>query len=130
MKIYKNKIMKTDIKECKIDNDGTFKYIQISCINKNDSKDSKLIIRGTSYFSYHKQIFDDFLTEIKNSKNKSLIDDYEFKCIGGGRIEINGKMIFIYGYSTVFGQADHAKTVQILKKYYPYKNIDYSNGGY
>ena len=122
--------MKTDIKECKIDNDGTFKYIQISCINKNNSNDSKLIIRGTSYFSYHKQIFDDFMTEINNSKNKTLLDNYEFKCTGGGRIEINGKMIFVYGYSTVFGQADHAKTVEILKKYYPYKTIDYSNGGY
>ena len=122
--------MKADIKECRIDNDGKFKYIQIACINKNDNNDSKLIIRGTSYYSNHKQIFDDFLTEIKNSKNKILIDDYEYKCLGGGRIEINGKMIFVYGYSTVFGQADHVKTVEILKKYYPNKIIDYSNGGY
>ena len=81
--------MKTDIKECKIDNDGIFKYIQISCINKNNSNDSKLIIRGTSYFSSHKQIFDDFMTEINNSKNKTLLDNYEFKCTGGGRIEIS-----------------------------------------
>ena len=122
--------MKTDIKECKIDNEGTFKYIQIACINKNDNKDSILIIRGTSYFSYHKQIFEDFMTQIKNTKNKTLIDNYEYKCVGGGRIEINGKMIFVYGYSTVFGQADHKKTVEILKKYYPYKTIDFSNGGY
>ena len=122
--------MKTDIKECKIDNEGTFKYIQIACINKNNDNDSKLIIRGTSYYSFHKQIFYDFMKEINNSNNKVLIDNYDFKCVGGGRIEINGKMIFVYGYSTVFGQADHAKTVEILKKYYPYKVIDYSNGGY
>ena len=122
--------MNSDIKECKIDNDGTFKYIQIACINKKDKNDSKLIIRGTSYYSYHKQIFDDFMTKIRNSKNKVLIEDYEYKCVGGGRIEVNEKMIYVYGYSTVFGQADHTKTVEILKKYYPYKIIDYSNGGY
>ena len=121
--------MKADIKQCKIDNEGTFKYIQIACINKNNNNDSKIIIRGTSYFSFHKQIFDDFIKEINNSYNKILIDNYDFKCVGGGRIEINGKMIFVYGYSTVFGQADHAKTVEILKKYYPYKVIDFSNGG-
>ena len=122
--------MKADIKQCKIDNEGTFKYIQIACINKNNNNDSKLIIRGTTYYSFHKEIFDDFMKEINNSNNKALIENYEFKCVGGGRIEINGKMIFVYGYSTVFGQADHAKTVEILKKYYPYKVIDYSNGGY
>ena len=120
--------MSDDIKECKIDNNGEFKYIQIACVNKNDNKKSKIVLRGTSYYSYHKQIFDDFLTEIKNSKNKNLNQDYEYKCIGGGKIEINGKMIYVYGHSTVFGQADHYKTVEILKKYYPYKTIECSNG--
>ena len=60
-----------DIKECKIDNNGDFKYIQISCNNKIDNNKSKLIIRGSSFFSQHKQIFDDFLIEIKNSKNNN-----------------------------------------------------------
>ena len=111
------------IKECKIDNNGEFKYIQILIINKNDKNESKLIIRGTSYFSHHKEIFDDFLLEIKNSKNEKLKKNYEYKCIGGGKIEINGKMISVYGYSVTYGQADHFKTVEILKKYYPYKII-------
>ena len=111
------------IKECKIDKNGEFKYIQILCSNKNDSNKSKIIIRGTSYFSHHKEIFDDFLTEIKNSKNEKLIRNYEYKCIGGGKIEINGKMISVYGYSVTYGQADHFKTVEILKKYYPHKTI-------
>ena len=41
------------IKECKIDNNGDFKYIQILCTNKKNNNKSKLIIRGTSYFSQH-----------------------------------------------------------------------------
>ena len=111
------------IKEYKIDNNGEFKYIQILIINKEDKNESKLIIRGTSYFSHHKQIFDDFLLEIKNSKNDKLIKNYDYKCIGGGKIEINGKMISVYGYSVTYGPADHFKTVEILKKYYPHKTI-------
>ena len=111
------------IKECKIDNNGEFKYIQILCTNKEDKNKTKLIIRGTLYFSQHIQIFDDFLTEIKNSNNNDLINNYEYKCIGGGNIEVNGKMISIYGYSVTYGQADHYKTVEILKKYYPNKII-------
>ena len=116
--------MNAKIKECKIDNDGEFKYIQIACINKNNKNDSKIIIRGTAFYSYHKQIYDDFINEINNSKNNSLIENYEYKCVGGGKIEINGKMIFVHGYSNVFGQADHSKTVDILKKCYPYKIIE------
>ena len=116
--------METNIlKECKIDNNGEFKYIQILCSNKEDNNKSKIIIRGTSFFSHHKEIFDDFITEIKNSKNEDLINNYDYKCLGGGKIDINGKMISVYGYSVNFGQADHLKTVEILKKYFPNKTI-------
>ena len=116
--------METNIlKECKIDKNGEFKYIQILCNNKEDNNKSKIIIRGTSFFSHHKEIFDDFITEIKNSKNDDLINNYDYKCLGGGKIEINGKMISVYGYSVTFGQADHLKTVEILKKYFPNKTI-------
>ena len=116
--------METNIlKECKIDKNGEFKYIQILCSNKEDNNKSKIIIRGTSFFSHHKEIFDVFITEIKNSKNEDLINNYDYKCLGGGKIEINGKMISVYGYSVTFGQADHLKTVEILKKYFPNKTI-------
>ena len=112
-----------DIKECRIDNNGEFKYIQILITEKEDKNKSKLIIRGSSYFSHHKEIFDDFISEIKNSKNDKLINNYDYNCIGGGKIEFNGKMISVYGYSVTYGQADHYKTVEILKKYYPNKTI-------
>ena len=112
-----------DIKECRIDNNGEFKYIQILIIEKEDKNKSKLIIRGSSYFSHHKEIFDDFISEIKNSKNDILINNYDYNCIGGGKIEFNGKIISVYGYSVTYGQADHYKTVEILKKYYPHKTI-------
>ena len=34
--------MEADFKDCKIDNEGEFKYIQIACINKNNKNDSKI----------------------------------------------------------------------------------------
>ena len=111
------------LKECKIDKNGEFKYIQILCSNKEDKNKSKLIIRGTSFFSHHKEIFDDFITEIKNSKNDELINNYEYKCLGGGKIEFTGKMISVYGYSVTFGPADHLKTIEILKRNFPNKAI-------
>ena len=111
------------IKDCKIDSNGEFKYIQILCTDKEDKNKSKIIIRGTSFFTHHKQIFDDFMTEVQNSKNEELKNNYEFKCIGGGNIEINGKMISVYGYSVTYGQADHLKAVEILQKKYPNKTI-------
>ena len=122
------KLLELNLKECKIDESGVYKYIQIKCTNKTNNE-SKIIIRGTGYFSFHKDIFNDFMVDIKTSKNKELIEDCEFNCIGGGSIDFKPKYIFIYGYSNIFGQANHEKTVEIIKKYYPNYTVDYSNSG-
>jgi phosphohistidine phosphatase len=55
------------------------------------------------------------------------------ECVGGGRIKhsLDEKTIKVYGYSQGYGLADHAITVEILKKKYPdYKSITFSNDGY
>ena len=57
-------------------------------------------------------------------------ENFTFECIGGGRIEKNSGSILVYGYSTVYGQAEHKLTVEILKKYYPNEKIEYSYSGY
>ncbi|KAA0193494.1 hypothetical protein HAZT_HAZT009670 [Hyalella azteca] len=55
------------------------------------------------------------------------------ECVGGGRIKhsLDEKTIKVYGYSQGYGLADHALTVEILKKKYPdYESITFSNDGY
>ena len=59
-----------------------------------------------------------------NSKDKDLIENYEFECIGGGRIEFRPDSIFIYGYSSGYGQAE------IVQKFFPNYKIEISDEGY
>jgi len=47
------------IKNCIIDNDGIFKYIQINCSDIT-TKESKIIVRGTKSCSFHPDIFNKF----------------------------------------------------------------------
>ena len=122
--------MNAKIPLCRIDQEGVFKYIQIECINKENKEDKKLLIRGDGNCSYHKDIYRKFITDIMNSKNKDLIENYEYECIGGGRIEFRPDCIFIYGYSSGYGQADHSKTKEIVQKFYPNYKIEISDEGY
>ena len=122
--------MNAKISQCRIDQEGVFKYIQIECINKENKEDKKLIIRGDGNCSYHKDIYRKFITDIMNSKDKNLIENYEFECIGGGRIEFRPDCIFIYGYSSGYGQADHSKTKEIVQKFFPNYKIEISDEGY
>ena len=105
----------------------SFKYIQIECINKDNKEDKKLLIRGDGNCSYHKDIYRKFITDIMNSKDKDLIENYEYECIGGGRIEFRPDSIFIYGYSSGYGQADHSKTKEIVQKFFPNYKIEISD---
>ena len=45
--------MNAKICQCKIDEEGTYKYIQIECVNKQNKEDKKIIIRGDGNCSYH-----------------------------------------------------------------------------
>lgn len=122
--------MKANIPECIIDELGTFKYIQIQITNKSNKNDTKIVIRGTGDFSYHKEIFRHFLNGILKGP-KDLYENYEFDAIGGGRIERTNSNITVYGYSTAYGQCDHKLTCDIIKKYVPeFIKIEHSFEGY
>ncbi|CAD5123395.1 unnamed protein product [Dimorphilus gyrociliatus] len=105
-----------------IDADGRFKYILIK-VGKGSI--NKLIVRGYDSCGYHADILD-----LVEPGIRAL--GFEVDCVGGGRIlhEPNKKSILVYGYSQGFGRADHAKTVEILKRQYPAYNITYKNEGY
>ena len=122
--------MNAKIAQCKIDQEGVYKYIQIECINKDKKKKKKILIRGDGNYSYHKDIFRKFLSDIMNSNDKDLKENYEYECIGGGRIEFRPDRIFIYGYSSGYGQADHSVTKEIVKKFFPTYKIEISDEGY
>ena len=122
--------MNAKICQCKIDEEGVYKYIQIECINKDNKDDKKLIIRGDANSSYHKDIYRKFLFDIMNSKDKDLKENYDYECIGGGRIEFKPNSILIYGYSSGYGQADHSKTKEIVQKFYPTYKIETLDEGY
>ncbi|EYC25582.1 hypothetical protein Y032_0011g1286 [Ancylostoma ceylanicum] len=112
-----------DVPDVDIDPSGTFKYILIKCTD-NSSKEEKHIVRG--YYKCH------FHADILKVAREAAGPEFKLKCVGGGRIkhEDQAKEILVYGYSQGYGQADHAVTVDILKKRYPDYNITFSNEGY
>ena len=86
---------------------------------------SKLLVRGYLWGEYHADIYD---SEEEKLRAKGL----DAQCLGGGRIihKPSDKYIKVYGYSMGFGKADHTKTVEVLKGYYPDYNIEWSDDGY
>uniref|UniRef100_V5H7A9 Uncharacterized protein n=1 Tax=Ixodes ricinus TaxID=34613 RepID=V5H7A9_IXORI len=111
----------------KLDN-GAFQSTFSSKVHdKNDDSRTKLIVRGSAGAAYHSDIFDSESAKIE------AIEGLELECLGGGRIIHNPdrKEIKVFGYSQGYGQADHSKTVEILKNFYPnYDSITFSNEGY
>jgi len=112
------------IKEAIIDEDGTYKYIQIKCENKY------IFIRGRKDCKYHKNIYSKFTKEVKLNH----LDVNRCKVLGGGRIKKSkkNKKIEIYGYSNKYGRAEnqHETTKHILERFYPDYDITWSNEGY
>jgi len=146
----KNTKILDKIKDCIIDDDGVFKYIQVNITditnitnitdntdtyNKSDiienyTPDSICVIRGFLKFEYHKQIFEDLQNEVDNTLN--LKGKVSYLVNGGGRIEINKlkQTIFVYGYSKSYGYCDHRLSVELFKEYYPNYDVTWSNQGY
>lgn len=114
------------IPEVKLDN-GRFKYVLIKVHDKSDPNRSKLLVRGSASATYHADIYEREMSKIETN------GELETECLGGGRIIHNPDCgeIKVFGYSQGYGQADHSKAVEILKRNFPeYKSITWSNEGY
>jgi len=66
-----------------------------------------------------------------------VLEAYEYtdiRVMGGGRIYLDhdSRSISVFGYSYGFGQADHAKSTEVIRGTETYKNYDvkWSNEGY
>lgn len=111
--------------QCVIDGSGVFKYIQILETLASDKTYKRILIRGTATCRFHRDTFEQFMNEI-DSKSK-----YIYEPIGGGRINREVNKVFVYGYSSAYGQCDHDITCNILKGHLGNNiNITFSNEGY
>ena len=112
------------IPETKLVSTGKFKYIAINVLFKNTTPTiTKTFIRGDKSCPYHADILYKFIeTELSVSglqfNSNPIMDEVEVTCPGGGRIiyEPEEKSLAIYGYSKGFGQFDHNKSVEIMKR--------------
>ncbi|XP_034636164.1 14 kDa phosphohistidine phosphatase-like [Trachemys scripta elegans] len=104
-----------------IDPDGTFKYILVR-VQRVGGAEHRDVVRGTAAAEFHNHIF-----EKVNPEMEKL--GFECKCLGGGKIDHNSKdkKMRVFGLSTGYGKADHAVTVEILKKVYRDYEITWSD---
>ncbi|UJR31350.1 hypothetical protein I4U23_018846 [Adineta vaga] len=86
---------------------------------------SKLVVRGDASCAYYADIFDKLKRQI--NENELRLD-----CKGGGRIQVDPatRTITVYGRSQEFGQADHEKTVEILRRKYPQWTVELHDDEY
>jgi hypothetical protein len=102
---------------------GRGKYIY-ACISR-DNGDSVNVMRQDVSGEYHI----DVAGPLKDFAERN---DLECEVTGGGRIEydVAKKIIFIYGYSQLYGPGDHDAVSQLLQKVYPDHVVNWSSMGY
>lgn len=104
-----------------IDPDGTFKYILVR-LQRAGGAEHRDVVRGTAAAEFHNHILERVGPELEKL-------GFECKCLGGGKIEHRPqqKKMRVFGLSTGYGKADHAVTVEILKKVYQDYEITWSD---
>ncbi|XP_054835189.1 14 kDa phosphohistidine phosphatase-like isoform X1 [Eublepharis macularius] len=119
----------SSVPEVEIDPDGAFKYILVRVQHGADQH--RDIVRGTAVAEFHSEgratLGLDHIFERVNPEMEKL--GFVCKCLGGGKIEHNSKdkKIRVFGLSTGYGKADHAVTVELLKKTYKDYEINWSD---
>ncbi|XP_060118148.1 14 kDa phosphohistidine phosphatase-like [Heteronotia binoei] len=100
----------SSVPEVERDPDGTFKYIFVRAQHSADKY--RNIVRDAAA-KLHNHIF-----EKVNPEMEKL--GFVCKCLGGEKIEHNSKekKIHVFGLSTCYGKADHAMSVELLKRTY------------
>ena len=104
-----------------IDLNGNYKYLLIEMQNKTNLNDYKYLVRGSSAFEYHKNLYLNFM---RNSvyKYPEIYMNFSFKILGGGRISVYSNNITVFGSSGYYGKANHKLTCNLIKKAYPSYN--------
>ncbi|KAF5284071.1 hypothetical protein FQA39_LY17120 [Lamprigera yunnana] len=128
------------VPEVDIDPSGVFKYILLEAHGASVD-DKKYLVRGYAICNYH--VIDNFdliavdvndlvTKELQKLKERGDLPKWSTKVLGGGRIihDSSQKSIKVYGYSQAYGKADHATTVELLRKVYDDYDITWSDEGY
>ncbi|KAK5650563.1 hypothetical protein RI129_001592 [Pyrocoelia pectoralis] len=120
-----------NVPEVDIDPTGVFKYILLE-LRGGSPDDKKILVRGYGVCNYHVDVNDMVTDELQKLKLKGEVDQWNTKVLGGGRIihDSSNKTIKVYGYSQAYGKADHATTVELLRKVYSDYDISWSDEGY
>lgn len=102
---------------------GRSRYILLKVYGKDDEEVCKYIVRGSVLAAHHTEVLEKETAALKAA-------GLECECLGGGYIVHlpDTKELKVYGNSQTYGQADHARATEILKKQYPtYASITWSN---
>jgi phosphohistidine phosphatase len=106
-----------------IDKEGVFKYVQISVQPPASVSSIPLVFfRGHERCEYHADVFSMY--------EKALSVAGSVKCLGGGRISVEGTSVRVYGYSVGFGAADHSLCARAIKEQFPHFTVTHNNEGY
>ncbi|XP_018320103.1 14 kDa phosphohistidine phosphatase-like [Agrilus planipennis] len=125
--------MTSSVPEVDIEPSGVFKYILLKLtISDQGKNEEKTLVRGYAKCNYHVDVNDLVTDELNKLKEKGSFNEWKTQVLGGGRIihDPANKNIKVYGYSQAYGKAEHAVTVELLKKVYPDYDISWSDEGY
>jgi len=106
---------------------GRFKYVLLELTSSADASAKKVVVRGHTFASYHDDIVQHWVEELK-----VVGTGVKVECIGGGRIQRDDSKnsIEVFGYSQGYGKADHSVTAELLKAKFPGYVITWSDEGY
>ncbi|XP_046576376.1 14 kDa phosphohistidine phosphatase-like [Haliotis rubra] len=111
------------VPDVEIGDTGVFKYILCKIYEGANTSDFKYIVRGVPSAEFHADIYD-----VLDAKLES--EGIMCECVGGGKIEHDpdAKTIRIFGKSQGYGQANHEKSMQILRDKFPaYHSVMWTN---
>lgn len=106
------------LRECVVDPEGEYKYIQIMMISLQDKYFNKIIVRGSKIYNTHADIYMDFMNNIEKNDN-TLFRSFIWKPIGGGYINASRYQILVGGSSGSYGKCNHVLTSDIIRPCFP-----------
>ena len=109
---------KIPLKDCRVDSEGEYKYIQIQVSNPHNPLENKIIVRGSKEFPNHSDIYRDFMNKVE-ATDQRLYKSYTFKPIGGGHIQVTPPHVELFGSSGTYGKCNHVMSAEIIKSCFP-----------
>ena len=90
---------------------------------------AKLVVRGLANAAYHMDVFQHFFG---GDAQLDLPTGLRTRAVGGGRIEYDpgAGRARIFGFSYAYGRAPHSASAKVLRKRFPFLDVETSEEGY